>query len=169
MNINFTYDAVFYKNTQNCFKKHFIKTYFYKNQTFVLSNTQRYFLKKTDRLKSRKAIEILYKNGKNFSIFPFRIQYLVTKFEPGIKAGFSAPTKNFKKATDRNKIKRLIKEAYRLQKNEIEKHQSLMENGLHIFIIYTGKDLPKYDFIAEKTTLVLQKLIKQLDLLAKTD
>lgn len=130
-----------------------------------MSTTERYFLKKTDRLKSRKAIDILYKTGKSFSVFPFRIQYLITKFEPGIKAGFSAPSKIFKKATDRNKIKRLIKEAYRLQKNEITKHPILKENGLHFFIIYTGKDIPKYDLIFEKTTLVLQKLIKQLDLL----
>jgi ribonuclease P protein component len=133
-----------------------------------LSTTERYFLKKTDRLKSRKAIEILYKKGKNFSVPPCRIQYLITEFEPGIKAGFSAPTKNFKKATDRNRIKRLFKEAYRLQKNEIEKHPTLVNNGLHIFIIYTGKDLPKYDMVFEKTGLVLQKLIKQLDLLEKT-
>ena len=159
----------FIKLHKTVLKNILLKRIFTKTQIFVLSNTQRYFLKKTDRLKSRKAIEILYKNGKHFSIYPFRIQYLVTKFEPGIKAGFSAPTKNFKKATDRNRIKRLIKEAYRLQKNEIEKHQSLIENGLHIFIIYTGKDLPKYDFIAEKTASVLQKLTKQLDLLVKTD
>jgi ribonuclease P protein component len=134
-----------------------------------LSTTERYFLKKTDRLKSRKAIEILYKSGKNFSVFPLRIQYLVTQFEPGIKAGFSAPSKNFKKATDRNKIKRQLKEAYRLQKNEIAKHLSLVNNGLYVFFIYTGKEIPNYDFIFEKTGLALQKLVKQLDLVDKTD
>jgi ribonuclease P protein component len=134
-----------------------------------LSTTERYFLKKTDRLKSRKAIEILYKSGKNFSVFPLRIQYLVTQFEPGIKAGFSAPSKNFKKATDRNKIKRLLKEAYRLQKNEIAKHPSLGNNGLYVFFIYTGKEIPNYDFIYEKTGLALQKLVKQLDWVDKTD
>lgn len=111
----------------------------------------------------------MYKSGKNFSVFPFRIQYLVTQFEHGIKAGFSAPSKTFKKATDRNKIKRLIKEAYRLQKNEIAKHVNLVNNGLHIFIIYTGKEIPKYDFITEKITLVLQKLTKQLDVLEKKE
>jgi ribonuclease P protein component len=134
-----------------------------------LSTTERYFLKKTDRLKSRKAIEILYKSGKNFSVFPLRIQYLVTQFEPGIKAGFSAPSKNFKKATDRNKIKRQLKEAYRLQKNEIAKHLSLVKNGLYVFFIYTGKEIPNYDFIYEKTGLALQKLVKQLDLVDKID
>ncbi len=132
-----------------------------------MPTTERYFLKKTDRLKSRKAIELLYKNGKSFSVFPFRIQFLVTNFEPGLKAGFSAPSKNFKKATDRNKIKRLLKEAYRLQKNEITNHPSLVKNGLHIFIIYTNKEIPSYSFVAEKLHLVLQKLTKQLDLLTE--
>jgi ribonuclease P protein component len=134
-----------------------------------LSTTERYFLKKTDRLKSRKAIEILYKSGKNFSVFPLRIQYLVTKFEPGIKAGFSAQSKNFKRATDRNKIKRLLKEAYRLQKNEIVKHPSLVDNGLYVFFIYTGKEIPNYDLIFEKTGLALQKLTKQLDIADKIE
>jgi ribonuclease P protein component len=134
-----------------------------------LSTTERYFLKKTDRLKSRKAIEILYKSGKNFSVFPLRIQYLVTKFEPGIKAGFSAPSKNFKRATDRNKIKRLLKEAYRLQKNEIAQHPSLVNSGLYVFIIYTGKEIPNYDLIFEKTGLALQKLTKQLDVADKIE
>ena len=131
-------------------------------KTYSLT-TERYFLKKTDKLKSRKAIDILFAKGKSFTVFPFRICYLITDFEPGIIAGFSATTKTFKKATDRNKIKRLTREAYRLQKNELAAHQKLTSKGLYIFFIYTGKEVPTYDFIFEKTGVVLKKLIKQLD------
>ena len=129
--------------------------------------TERYFLKKADKLKSRKAIDILFAKGKSFSIFPFRICYLITNFEPGIKVGFSATTKTFKKATDRNRIKRLIRESYRLQKNEIASHPILKTAGLHIFFIYTGKEVPVYNFIFEKTGATLKKLTKQLDELEK--
>ena len=128
-----------------------------------MSTSERYFLKKTDKLKSRKAIDILFAKGKSFTVFPFRICYLITDYEPGIKAGFSATTKTFKKATDRNKIKRLTREAYRLQKNELAAHQKLTTKGLHIFFIYTSKEVPTYDFIFERMAVVLKKLIKQLD------
>ncbi len=86
-----------------------------------------------------------------------------TSFESGVKAAFSASTKNFKNATDRNKIKRLIREAYRLQKSDLQKHPSLEQQGLHVFFIYTGKDVPVYDLIFEKTGAVLRRLIKLLD------
>ena len=125
--------------------------------------TERYFLKKADKLKSRKAIDILFGKGKSFSISPLRICYLITEFEPGIKAGFSATTKTFKKATDRNRIKRLIRESYRLQKNEITNHNILKTVGLHMFFIYTGKEVPAYNLIFEKIGAALKKLIKQLD------
>ena len=124
---------------------------------------QRYFLKKEDKLKSRKAIDLLFATGKSFSNFPLRICWLVNKDELGLKAGFTASTKQFKKATDRNRIKRLMREAYRLQKNDLQKQCSFKNKSLHLFFIYTGKDVPAYDFIFEKTGNVLKRLIKLMD------
>lgn len=124
---------------------------------------QRYFLKKTDRLKSRKAIDIMFTKGKSFSNFPFRILWMNVENEDGLKAGFSASTKNFKKATDRNKIKRLVREAYRLQKNDLAVQLSLNKKAINVFFIYTGKEVPTYDLIFEKMGNVLKRIIKLTD------
>jgi ribonuclease P protein component len=128
-----------------------------------LQTTQRYFLKKEDRLKSRKAIDLLFAKGKSFSNFPFRICWQLLDSEAELKAGFTASSKNFKKATDRNRIKRLIREAYRLQKNNLQDALQLKNKGVYIFFIYTGKEVPDYDVVFEKTGNVLKRIIKLLD------
>ena len=128
-----------------------------------MQTTQRYFLKKDDRLKSRKAIDLLFAKGKSFSNFPFRICWQLLDDEVGIKAGFTASSKNFKKATDRNRIKRLIREAYRLQKNNLQEMLTLKNKAVHVFFIYTGKEVPEYEFIFEKTGNILKRIIKLLD------
>jgi ribonuclease P protein component len=76
--------------------------------------------------------------------------------------GTGVSAKNFKKAVDRNRIKRVTKEAYRLQKTELKK--LLEEKGIHlnVFFIYTAKELPIYEDIYSKTGLILTKLAKQM-------
>lgn len=88
---------------------------------------------------------------------------MIVENEVGLKAGFSASTKNFKKATDRNKIKRSMREAYRLQKIDLEVQLSLANKAVNIFFIYTGKEVPKYDLIFEKTGNVLKRIINLTD------
>ena len=124
---------------------------------------KKYQLGKKNRLKSRKAIDLLFKDGKSFNTFPFRIIYqfllvdVVTKAE-NLQAGFSASKRNFKKAVHRNRIKRLMRETYRLQKNELEQLLLKKNKRLAIFILYTGKEVPDYDLVNEKMNLILQKL-----------
>jgi len=143
---------------------------------FVSLNQKiRHTLGKQERLKSRKAIEHLFKKGKSFSVFPFRVLYMLDQVAilqdaPGkncantrLQAGFTVSSRNFKKAVDRNRIKRLMREAYRLQKNELQQLPVLDHLNLTLFFIYAGKDLPQYKLVFEKMDIVLKRIIKTVN------
>jgi ribonuclease P protein component len=126
-----------------------------------LETKQRYTFKKEEKLKSRKTIEDLFKDGKSFSNFPFRVLWKFTSASTApLQTGFAVSSKNFKRAVDRNRIKRLMREAYRLQKNILQEYLKQEQKQLAVFIIYVGNELPEYDLIFEKTTHVLNRLIK---------
>jgi ribonuclease P protein component len=130
-----------------------------------LESKQQYTLGKADKLKSRKAIEQIFKEGKSFSVFPFRVLYLqAPALRPlhtancPLQTAFSVSKRYFKKATDRNRVKRLMREAWRLQKNNLT--QKINNKNLQVFIIYTGNELPEYEVVFEKITAVIKRLIK---------
>lgn len=134
-----------------------------------LEKKLRYTLGKAERLKSRKTIEQLFKEGKSFSIYPFRVLFLfnqpssdnshLSKHHAPLQAGFTVSSRHFKKAVDRNRIKRLMKESYRLQKNNLEQVTVLNNNSLAVFFIYIGKEIAAYELVYEKMNLVVQRLI----------
>ncbi|MES1226963.1 MAG: ribonuclease P protein component, partial [Bacteroidota bacterium] len=80
---------------------------------------KQFTLGKKERLKSRKSIEQLFNEGKSFAVSPCRVFYMILPFNATstsfiVQFGAGVSTKNFKKAVDRNRIKRLVREAYRL-------------------------------------------------------
>lgn len=126
-----------------------------------------YALGKNEKLKSRKQIDALFAGGKTFMCFPLRISYQLAPIEEGEKSGMqigvSASKRNFKRAVDRNRIKRLLREAYRLQKKDIVTF--LQANNLkgHVFFIYVDKSLPAYTNVFEAMTKCLKLLQKKAD------
>lgn len=114
-----------------------------------------------EKLKSRKQIEELFLNGKNFSVFPLRVTYqLLPSDEPTVQVGVTAGKKYFKKAVDRNRIKRLIREAYRLQKNDlIEVLKQKGKKGF-LFFMYTDKTIASFSTVKETMNKALKRLEK---------
>jgi ribonuclease P protein component len=120
---------------------------------------RKFTLGKNERLKSRKQIEYLFSEGKKLTLAPFRIHYSLNKSETAsLQFGAGASSRTFKKAVDRNRIKRLMREAYRLQKETLQ--QKLKDQGsqLCVFFIYTGKEMPAHKDVYDKTGEVLHKL-----------
>jgi ribonuclease P protein component len=123
-----------------------------------LNTSPRYFFRKEDKLKSRKAIQTLFSKGNHFTVFPLKVYWLHANEQAVLQAGISVSSRNFKKAVDRNRIKRLIREAYRLQKNQLQEQLIKEEKQLSLFIIYIGKDLPEYSAVFDNTGAIIKKL-----------
>lgn len=123
----------------------------------------RFTLGKNERLKSRKETERLFREGNRFSLPPFRIFFhLVKEGETGILFGAGVSARQFKRAVDRNRIKRLLRECYRLQKPTLQQALAGTGTGLQVFFIYTGKELPAYGELYAKTGKVISRLIQQV-------
>jgi ribonuclease P protein component len=125
---------------------------------------KQYTLGKNERLKSRKQIEQLFNSGQRFASPPFRIFYSFQTgqrptIENSLQAGFGASSRNFKTAVERNRIKRLTKEAYRLQKNILQDKLKEQNRKLNVFFIYTGKELPAYVDVYNSISKALEKLL----------
>jgi ribonuclease P protein component len=82
--------------------------------------------------------------------------------ESALQAGFGVSSRHFKKAVDRNRIKRLSREAYRLQKGPLLERLEAKGLFLSVFFIYTGKEVPDQATVTQKIGVALQKLSKEL-------
>ena len=124
---------------------------------------KQFTLGKKERLKSRKQIEQSFSSGQRFVIPPFRIFYSYQGQDKDgsipLQAGFAASSRVFKTAVERNRVKRLTKEAYRLQKNELQAQLKEQNQRLNVFFIYIGKEMPAYEEVFKSVRLALTRLI----------
>lgn len=119
-------------------------------------------LKKAERLSSKKLIEKLFANGDSILQYPLKMVYLKTELPESCpaQAGFTASKKGFKRAVQRNRLKRLLREAYRQNKHII--YNQLQDEQLALFIIFIGKEIPQYKQIEVSMHKGLNKIIKKL-------
>jgi len=122
---------------------------------------KRFGFAKKEKLKSRKQIEELFLNGKNFAAFPLRITYqFIPSEETSLQVGVTAGKKYFKKAVDRNRIKRLVREAYRLQKNDLAEILKQKKLKGSLFFVYTDKTISSFSTVKEAMNKALKRLEK---------
>lgn len=119
-------------------------------------------LKKSERLHSKKIIDKLFAEGDSLLQYPLKLVFLKTDLQCNhpVQAGFTASKKNFKKAVARNRIKRLLREAYRTNKHLI--YDELKQEQLALFIIFIGKELPEHKVVKLALRKGISKMIAKI-------
>ncbi|MFZ2900745.1 MAG: ribonuclease P protein component [Saprospiraceae bacterium] len=109
---------------------------------------------RAERLKSRKLIGALFKEGQSFAVFPLRIIFIRSAEGSGVQAAFSVSKRHFKRAVQRNRIKRQMREAYRLRKNQFPD----TTGQLSLMVLYTAKEALPYAQIEAAMGRLLKKI-----------
>lgn len=112
---------------------------------------------KSERLHSRKSIKELFDKSSSFFLYPFKVNFLVSETAGTDQVLISVSKRKLRKATDRNWVKRRIREAYRLNKHLLAGKAG---SHKHIGLIYVSSDLIAYDDMCKKIAIILKKLSK---------
>ena len=117
-------------------------------------------LSKHERLKSKKQIDALFLRGEAFFIFPYKIKYCFQAAEqlPQMHFGISVPKRNFKRAVDRNKLKRLSREVYRIQKVKLKDDLVKHQLSIQVMFIYTHSSILTFAELESVMIKCLEKL-----------
>jgi ribonuclease P protein component len=118
-----------------------------------------------EKLKGRKLYEQVFSRGKSFTVFPIKIFYLQpdASLDFPVKVGVGVSARNFKKAVERNRIKRLLREAYRTEKLLLHKYLKEHNRQVIVFLLYIDKTLPDFSTLKIKMPLIFEQLIKRLN------
>ena len=120
---------------------------------------------KTEKLKSKITIDLLFSKGKSVSKYPLRLVFVESDYgiaegsEQKIKMGVSVSKKYFKHAVDRNYFKRVLRETYRLNKHLLTDN---LDKPYAFMFFYQTKDRLSYEEINTKTIQLFEKFVQQL-------
>lgn len=129
----------------------------------MLTSTRRQTLRKNERLYEKKIIDTLFEDGEIFNSPPVKVLWKTYEgqAQPPVKAAFAVPRKLFKKAVDRNLLKRRMREAYRRNKYIIYDSTFAKKQHYCLIFVYIGKGKALYPEIESKIVLTLQRLVKE--------
>ena len=114
-----------------------------------------YSFSRKEKLKSKKRIAQLFEEGKALTVYPLKLIYLEANEQPSkIQAAVTVPKKNFKSAVARNKIKRLLRESYRLNKAIVFNNT---QGEFAFLFLYLGKEIPTFQEVQGKMVSLLKK------------
>ncbi|OQA01392.1 MAG: ribonuclease P [Bacteroidetes bacterium ADurb.Bin408] len=119
---------------------------------------------KSEKLRSKKIMDELFAHGNCFYFEPFKVYWMFSgEIEAKAQVLINASKKKIKRAVDRNKMKRLIREAYRLNKQPFYNSLDIQNKKCVMAILYTSKRLSDYKLIENKIILILQRLQKEFN------
>lgn len=117
------------------------------------------YFSKEDRLRSSIRIQALFSEGYSLYEFPFKvIWHEVDDLQSTVKVAITVPKKRLSKASQRNHIKRLVREAYRKQKSLLEEKLLQEKKSINLMLVYTLPSILSYTEIEDKISVTLQRL-----------
>ncbi len=119
-------------------------------------NEDRFLFSKKYKLKSHKLIHSVFHQGKSITVYPLKVLYLYQDRLDCNQVGISVPKRNFKKAVDRNRIKRIIREAYRLNQNKLKSYKKYAMMFLYL-------DKKEYSYTKLEDTI--KRILGELNML----
>ncbi|MDF1673496.1 MAG: ribonuclease P protein component [Vicingaceae bacterium] len=115
---------------------------------------------KEEKLKSKKAIEQLFKSGKTIKAYPLKAIYISKDVVDNcyLNVGVSVPKRNIKLAVNRNLIKRRVREAYRLNNKDLKQALNANNKGLDVMLVCHSSQILSYQEIEDKIKVILNRL-----------
>ncbi|PWL40520.1 ribonuclease P protein component [Flagellimonas aquimarina] len=126
----------------------------------LTENPKNFVFPKEEKLKSKKLFEQLFTEGKSITTFPVKLLYTNADFDDDvhIKVGVVAPKKKFRNAIKRNRVKRLLREGYRLNKHLVFNN---IEGNFAFLFLYLGGKMPNYQEVDRAIKQLLETFLKK--------
>lgn len=127
---------------------------------------KKYTFKKEERLCSKRSIDDLFHNGSSFVVYPLRVVFLSKPADPEqsfpAQVITSVPKKRFKKAVDRNYLKRLMRESYRLEKAKL--YSFLQDHSLNLLLAiqYVSNDKLPFETLKGKMEQLIGRIENEI-------